>query len=154
MTLVSDKQNLPLPGTADIPQEAEFILSALEAGQYNGKSRRHTYRRSYRVSACLKLFSDGPQTPPWTLYVRDISPKGLGFVTRHRLPLGYGGMLTIMSPQGQITRIDCTLLRCREAVQGWFEGSMYFNREQGMFDAQALKSRPSPAAMTAPQPKL
>ena len=59
-------------------------------------------------------------------------------MTRHRLPLGYGGILTIHSPKGRSLRIDCTIVRCREAVKGWFEGSMYFNREQGVFDRQCI----------------
>jgi PilZ domain len=120
-----------------IPTEADFIISALEAGShagFDGKERRKADRFRYRVAASLKLFSDSPQSPPWTLYVRDVGTGGLGFVTRHRLPLGYGGILTIVAPEGKTLTIDCTLLRCREAIQGWFEGSMYFNREQGAFD--------------------
>ena len=147
MTLVTP-DNLASPAAAPaasaaggLPQEVEFILSALEAAQFTGKSRRTTTRHTYRAEASIKLFSDTPQAPPWTIYARDISPKGLGFVTRHRLPLGYGGMLTIVGPHGKTVKIDCTLLRCRESVQGWFEGSMYFNRELTMFDAEFLKRR-------------
>jgi hypothetical protein len=141
MTLVSDKRRIR-PTAAKVaatlpqalPQEVEFILSALEAGEYSGSTRRRTVRRPYRIAAALKLFSDAPHAAPWQLFVRDVNPQGLGFVTRHRLPLGYGGILSIHAPGGQPLTIDCTLLRCREAVQGWFEGSMYFNREQGVFD--------------------
>ncbi len=124
-----------------LPPEVEFILSALEAGGYDGPQRRGARRNRYRVAASLKLFSDNPQAPPWTLYVRDVNSKGSGFVTRHRLPLGYGGILTITDPSGRTTHIDCTLLRCREAAAGWFEGSMYFNREQRAFDGQFLKAQ-------------
>jgi hypothetical protein len=141
MTLVSDKRARPAAAakvTATLPQalpqEVEFILSALEAGEYSGPTRRRTVRRPYRIAAALKLFSDAAHATPWQIFVRDVNHQGLGFVTRHRLPLGYGGILTIPAPGGQPLKIDCTLLRCREAVQGWFEGSMYFNREQGVFD--------------------
>lgn len=122
-----------------LPQEVEFILSALEAGQYSIRNRRKEHRARYRVAGSLKLYSDTPQAPPWTLYIRDIDTRGLGFVTRHRMPLGYGGILTLRNPQGKTIKIDCTLLRCREAVSGWFEGGMYFNREQADFAAQAIK---------------
>ena len=123
-----------------LPAEVEFILSALEAGAgtFQGQDRRKGDRCSYRVSAALKLYSDDPKAPPATLYVRDVGPGGLGFVTRHRLPLGYGGILTIEAPDGRSLKIDCTLLRCREAIQGWFEGSMYFNREQTAFGRKAM----------------
>jgi hypothetical protein len=137
MTLLSDTTATPIRREA-LPKEVEFILSALEAGQFAGATRRRTQRAPYRVSASLKLFSDTPQAPPWQLYVRDVNAKSLGFVTRHRLPLGYGGLLTLTSPDGRKLSIDCTLLRCREAVQGWFEGSMYFNREQPTFENLAI----------------
>lgn len=121
-----------------LPAEAEFILSALEAGQHSCGDGRKSGRTQYHKPASLKLYSDDPQAPPWHVYVRDIGPQGLGFITRHRLPLGYGGILTIVTPQGKTVRVDCTLLRCREAVQGWFEGGMYFNRHQPCFAADAF----------------
>jgi hypothetical protein len=130
------------PKRQTLPADAEFILSALEAGSFAGngvKDRRKSDRVAYRVTASLKLFSDGEQAPPWTIYVRDIGPGGLGFVTKHRLPLGYGGILNITDTDGRIQTIDCTLLRCREAIQGWFEGSMYFNREQMVFNLERMK---------------
>jgi len=138
--LCLDAPAAPAAAPKPLPPEVEFILSALEAGEYPGPQRRGTRRSRYRVAASLKLFSDNPQAPPWTLYVRDVNAKGSGFVTRHRLPLGYGGILTITDPHGRTTRIDCTLLRCREAAAGWFEGSMYFNRDQAVFEPEVLKA--------------
>lgn len=147
--MIASSDTIPLPKTPaappasapakPLPPEVEFILSALEAGEYGGPQRRGARRTRYRVAASLKLFSDNPQAPPWTLYMRDINPKGSGFVTRHRLPLGYGGILTITDPSGRQLRVDCTLLRCREAAAGWFEGSMYFNREQRVFEPDQIK---------------
>jgi hypothetical protein len=83
--------------------------------------------------ACLQLFSDLIGTPPWTLYTRDAGLRALGFITRHRLPLGYGGTVVIPSPQGEQVIADCTLHRCRETVMGWFEGCLVFNRPQWSF---------------------
>jgi hypothetical protein len=144
MSLLSDNATRTgvagrIPVIPPLPADVEFILSALEAGRFSGPSRRKQDRRTYRVEAKLRLFSDGPDTSPWTLYTRDASHQGLGFVTRHRLPLGYGGIITLMNPQGREVKIDCTLLRCREAVTGWFEGSMYFNREQPGFHPDFLE---------------
>ena len=52
----------------------------------------------YRVAADLRLFSDTPGIPAWRLYTRDASARGIGFVTRDRLPLGYGGVVQLPSP--------------------------------------------------------
>jgi hypothetical protein len=126
-----------------IPPQVELVMSALEAGrhqgssdEYHGPNRRTARRRTLRVRAALRLFSDTQPTPPWALYTRDVHSRGLGFITPHRLPLGYGGVLELPAScagpaaEGEILSIPCTLLRCREAAPGWFEGSVYFNREQ------------------------
>ncbi|MCC6424739.1 MAG: hypothetical protein IT447_14790 [Phycisphaerales bacterium] len=116
-------------GGLEWPAELDFILSALEAGQSSRHKQRSMARKLYRVKAALRLFADGPLEPR-ALFTRDVSRRSLGFVTQHQLPLGYGGILELPAPDGRLLRIDCTLLRCREAVRGWFEGAVYFNREQ------------------------
>ena len=122
---------------ADWPAQVELVMSALEAGPFAGgaRDRRGARRKLLRVKALLRLFIDEPATPPWTLYSRDVYPRGLGFITPHRLPLGYGGLLELPAPDGNSLSVACTLLRCREAVPGWFEGAVYFNRDQPVFSA-------------------
>ena len=70
------------------------------------------------------------------IYTRDVTSRGMGFITRHRLPLGYGGVVHLRGPNGEELCIDCTVRRCRETVHGWFEGSLSFNREQWAFDGE------------------
>jgi len=111
------------------PAELDFILSALEAGQSGRRDQRSTARKMYRVQAAMRLYADGSRESR-VLYTRDVSRRGMGFVSQQQLPLGYGGILELPAPDGRMLRIDCTLLRCREAVRGWFEGAVYFNREQ------------------------
>jgi hypothetical protein len=128
---------LPVSGTEEWPPEAELIISALDAGdgaasESHDNRRRHP-RMPYRVIADLRLFSDQPGSAPWRLYSRDVSARGLGFVTPHRLPLGYGGVVQLASPAGRAVSVNGTLFRCREVGNGWFEGALYFNREQWIF---------------------
>jgi len=132
------------------PPDVEMILSSMEAGRHawkqemenaagdgagahTGEERRAGGRISYHVRAELHLFRDPPGSPPWLLYVRDADPRGLGFISTHRLPLGYGGYVELVAPTGRPLSIPCTLFRCREAVPGWYEGAMNFNREQADF---------------------
>jgi hypothetical protein len=129
------------------PAEVEMILSSMEAGRHAwaqelessgvqgfgapaGEERRAGLRASYRVRAELRLFRDRPGSPAWLIYVRDADPRGLGFISPHRLPLGYGGYVELVAPSGRPLSVPCTLFRCREAVPGWYEGAMSFNREQ------------------------
>jgi hypothetical protein len=118
------------------PREVAMILSALEAGGAPNE-RREVRRTCYRVQAVLRLFADTHGSDDKLLYTRDVNPRSLGFVTSHRLPLGYGGTVDLPAPGGRRLTIHCTLLRCREAAPGWYEGALYFNREQTDFAAQA-----------------
>ena len=120
-------------GTESWPADVDFIVSALEAGSADKTfDKRRAVRVPYRSVGFLKLYSE-PDAKPVTIYSRDVCCKSLGFVTRTRLPLGYGGILTLKGPDGQELRLDVTLLRCREAVPGWYEGALYFNRPQQDF---------------------
>ena len=115
------------------PAMAELILSALESGAHQAKStnrRRSASRVSHRVRGRLRLFSDNAHSPPREVFTRDVHARGLGFITPHRLPLGHGGLVDLPTPSGKIVSVPCTLLRCREAAPGWYEGSVYFNRDQ------------------------
>ncbi len=133
MTLSTFDESIAIAPT-QLPREAEFIMSALELAGHTLERRNHL-RQRYRVAASLSLYSemeDGGE--PIVLYTRDLSATSLGFITRRRLPLGYGGLLTLPNPDGTPHRIDCTLLRCREVTRGWYEGALYFNRPQNFPD--------------------
>lgn len=113
------------------PPEVDLILSALEVGQGSQvDDRRESAREPYRTRAALRLFSDPEGALPSILFTRDVDRRGMGFITRHRLPLGYGGMIRLTLPGGREIEAACTLLRCREAAPGWYEGALNFNRPQ------------------------
>ena len=122
----------------ELTRQAEFILSALDAGGHRRPERRHAPRVRYRVTGSLRLYSEGEEAQGKVVFTRDVCPRCLGFVTPHRLPLGYGGVLEIEDSEGTLVQLDCTLLRCHETVNGWFEGSVYFNRTQWKFAKEEL----------------
>jgi hypothetical protein len=141
---IESKQGIAreLDDSATWPAEVGLILSALEAGRPDGSDRRDHHaagraaRVRYRTRAWLRLFADSENKAPWLLYTRDVNARSLGFVTPHRLPLGYGGVIELNGPDNRPQRVHCTLFRCRETVPGWFEGALYFNREQWSFDVE------------------
>jgi hypothetical protein len=144
MTLVEAFQDdsLLLTATAPFPAEVEFVISALEAGPKPIVDRQKARRSIYRVRATLKLFSDAPDAKPALLFTRNVTSQALAFLTADVLTLSHGGILRIPAPSGEILKINCTVLRCREAAPGWFEGAVYFNREQGFFNADELPEIP------------
>jgi hypothetical protein len=129
--------------TSPFPAEVEFLISALEAGPKPLIDRQKETRTQYRVRATLKLFSDAPDAKPALLYTRNVTTHALAFLTNDVLTLSHGGILRIPTPSGEIVKINCTVLRYREAAPGWFEGAVYFNREQPFFSADAMPGAPS-----------
>jgi hypothetical protein len=116
------------------PREVGMILSAMEVADVH-EERRDLQRLAYRVRASLRLHSDVHGNGDRELYTRDVNPRSLGFITPHFLPLGYGGILQIPTPGGRNLTVHCTLLRCRQVTPGWYEGALYFNRDQNEFAA-------------------
>ena len=114
------------------PAGAELILSAIDSGRHKADpfDRRALPRLRYRVVGRLRLFSDPPHDTPRAIYTRDVNSRGLGFITPHRLPLGYGGFVEFRGPDGRPRRLQCTLQRCREVAPGWYDAALSFNREQ------------------------
>ncbi|MDP9175045.1 MAG: hypothetical protein M3O30_14455 [Planctomycetota bacterium] len=123
---------------AEWPREVSLVLSALEAAGTNVE-QRGVRRTPYRAKALLRLFADTHGCDEMLLYTRDANQRGIGFITTHRLPLGYGGTVEVPSPSGEKLTVHCTLLRCRQAAPGWYEGALYFNRDRSEF--QVLGSR-------------
>ena len=141
-TFDPDAPIAPARVDSKLPAEAEFIMSALEAARGGGRPERRVVGRClHRAVARLRLFSDARDAEPWEIYTRDGAPRAMGFITRHRLPLGYGGLVTLIGPDGEELAIDCTVHRCRETVEGWFEGSLSFNREQPAFKGRARAAK-------------
>jgi hypothetical protein len=129
--------------TAAFPAEVEFLVSALEAGPKPLIDRQKERRSQYRVRASLKLFSDAPDARPALLYTRNVTSQALAFLTNDVLTLSHGGILRIPSPAGEMLKINCTVLRYREAAPGWFEGAVYFNRDQAVFSGDSMPDCPS-----------
>jgi hypothetical protein len=124
---------------SSLPQDAALVLTAMEAAG-GRENRRQSARTTYHSTAMLWLFADAPGSSARVLYTRDVNERGIGFVTRDRLPLGYGGVIRLPGPRtpGKIFSIPCTLYRCRLAAPGWYEGALHFNRDQSEFRPRDL----------------
>ncbi|MGN6725763.1 MAG: PilZ domain-containing protein [Tepidisphaeraceae bacterium] len=112
------------------PPEVDMILSAMEAARADAAEHRLEPRRHHRARAELQLFAHDPLQPPIALFTRDLSRSGMGFITRERLPLGYGGLVAIPLRDNHTITVQCNIYRCREAINGWYEGALTFSVEQ------------------------
>lgn len=126
--------------TQTLVRQARLILSAMAAADVAAQKGKPAYerrrggtRRQFEVPARLRLWADGEAGEPWFLYTRDAEPRGLGFITPDRLPLGYGGTLALTGPDGRSMKVDVTLVRCAAASGGWYHGGLTFVRPQHVF---------------------
>jgi hypothetical protein len=125
--------------TGVIPPEVEFLISALEVAPRPLVERQQLKRTRYRVAASMRLFSDPLDEPRAVVYTRHVNEKAVGFVTQTPLALSHGGVIEMQMPDGRTESIGCTVIRCRQAAPGWYEGAVYFNRPQPDLAASALR---------------
>ena len=136
---LNDKGLADETSTEPFPREVEFVISAMEACPRPAIDRQKLPRFPYRVRASLRLYSDQSDQGPALLYTRHVHSLAIGFLTNRRLPISHGGVLRIRTPRQEVIEIGCTVLRCREVAPGWFEGALYFNREQSAFAPEAFE---------------
>jgi hypothetical protein len=136
MTMFSTtvEANAAVPAATELPADVAMVMSALEAGRHGrAGDRRAGHRRPLRVAAAVRLYADADR-PPVVVYTRDVGGRNVGFLTRERLPLGYGGTIELPGPAGDPVRVACVLLRCSPCAPGWYDASAAFNRLQPQFE--------------------
>ncbi len=149
------------PDGAAFEARARLILSAMDAaGQgreaaatttttgfaerrvTTGAASERVRRVRFHSQASLSLFADPRDAEPWPLFLRDVEARAAGFICPDRMPLGYGGTLQFTAPDGRTLNVDVTLVRCRVCYDGWYEGALYFHRNQpGLLSALKQDNR-------------
>ena len=122
--------------TAALPEDVREVIAMLsgrEASASNASAieRRLTERQDHQVRATMDI-DDHIQRSRLTIYTRDVSSWGVGFLSRMPLPPGSNAMLHIDGQHGRPLRLMCCVLRCREVLPGWFEGAALLFREEPM----------------------
>jgi hypothetical protein len=129
--------------TADLPEDVREVIAMLSGRESTGNAvveRRQTPRHERQVRAAMEI-DDHIQRSRQTIYTRDVSSWGVGFVCRMPLPPGSNAMLQIDGAHGRPLRVMCCVLRCREVMPGWFEGAALFFREEPMLAATTPNHR-------------
>ena len=130
--------------TAELPDDVREVIALLSGRAAVTDSavveRRQTPRLEHHVRAAVEI-DDSIQRSRQTIYTRDVSSWGVGFICRMPLPPGSNAMLHIDGAHGRSLRLMCCVLRCREIMPGWFEGAALLFREEPMLAATATHHR-------------
>ena len=120
------------------PPDVMFLLSVLDGNPSPAAERRIVPRARYRARARLALSGDRAGHPPHELFSRDVTFRSMGFVSEHPVPGDGQGVLHLMMPNNRVRTLACTVLRCREAAPGLYEGAVLFKREHPEFSIESL----------------
>ena len=122
--------------TAEVPEDAREVIAMLSGRQPSRAmvERRQQPREERHCRAAVEI-DDAIQRSRQTVYTRDVSTWGVGFICRTPLPVGSTAMLHIDGAHGRTLRLMCCVLRCREVTPGWFEGAALLFREEPMLAA-------------------
>ena len=121
-----ERRTAGAPVHGALPADVARLLDELHAGSAPAAERRGTPRTRYEVAAEFRLFSDLRVG----LYTRDVSLRGVGFITRDPLHPGAGGTLDVPLPDAGRREVRCIVLRYRQLPDGWAEGALGFTRDQ------------------------
>ena len=133
------QQQQEVAEAAALPEDAEVVILVLTEESSGGGSaaanRRRYPRCAYQVAATLKTAdgadADAASAMRTRVYTRDANQWGVGFVMQEPIPVGSEAYLILDRPgfERPIHR-RCRIVRCREALPGWYEGAAVFHDEE------------------------
>jgi hypothetical protein len=124
--------------SADVPVDAKIVILVLNDHQHPAAANRREHARcAYQVPAMLgSVKGEGAQRK--RIYTRDVNAWGVGFVTQEMVPVGSEAFLLMSKGFGQVVQRKCTIVRCREAMPGWYEGAVRFHAEEPALAPDAI----------------
>jgi hypothetical protein len=113
---------------------AMFVLEAEGALEHEGRTRE-LERFVCRVGARLKPMNDA-RLGMLDVFIRDVSAEHAGFISSHAVDVGASCWIDFVPAEGAPVRTVCTVGRCREFMNGWFEGVIHL---QPVHDVQVAE---------------
>jgi len=123
-TLTQRRPDLfPLDRERAWPLDARMAMFVLEAGGHGPQfvRDRAEERQSCRIIGTV-CDSDRASLKHSIVYVRDVTPRHMGFICQSPLPVGTTVWLNCSDENGQSIRTPCRVGRARQFMSGWTEG--------------------------------
>lgn len=120
----------PIQLHPELPPAAGMAIEKIASGQMPRIDRRRVPRRICRTRAWLEpLDHTGPLRNP-IIYTRDVDQFGAGYIAQHDVSAVGKAILHLPITGSRPMRLPCTVRRCRELMNGWFEGVVDFKDVQ------------------------
>jgi len=99
-----------------------------DAGEVPGEDRRGNNRRRYLAQARLRWAEAGREVAQVsTLYTRDLTGRGVGFITSGELPADSTATVELPGVNGKPVQATGKVVRTKEFADGWQEGYVRFD---------------------------
>jgi hypothetical protein len=134
MRLVTETQTHLPDREKTWPLDARVAMFVLEAGLPNPANRRRRQRHHMRVAADWGV---GESLSERKLYVRDVNSQYVGFITAQAIEVGTRGTIYLEGTDGVRVAVQAVVSRCRQFMEGWYEGCLEFDSPHEDFDRAA-----------------
>ncbi len=121
--MVETTASTPVAGasTTKWPLEIRALLESLSRPTLVEQERRTRQRTPFRLTATIHA---GRDQEPVEVYLRDYDDRAVAFVGSIFLAKDQHVELEIPDPNGTTRRVKCRVGRCRQFIDGWFEGML------------------------------
>jgi hypothetical protein len=118
-----DGATLAVTGDGDWPLEIRALLGALSKPSAAAvRDRRAKPRNHFRALATLWIMQKKCPVAAIPVYLRDYAAGAVSFVGQSCFTGEQRVELETRLPDGTLRRVPCTVSRCRQFREGWFEG--------------------------------
>jgi hypothetical protein len=110
------------------PLEVRALFDALSQPVAVQRERRKGKRVKFRVEAQLLIPADKQDPAPLKVYLRDYDDRAVAFLSSQALQIGEPVELELPMSNGAVRRVRCKVGRCRQFLDGWFEGVLFASK--------------------------
>ncbi len=111
-----------------------IIATMAEVGVMPEPDRRESDRRRYLAQVRIRPIAQADQPhEPLTLYARDLTGDGVGFIACGELPVDKRTLVHLPGPAGRSIAAEGHVVRAQAFASGWHEGFVRFDTPVDLF---------------------
>ena len=140
---MENNQAIPTPRVVE-PDRFErrahaMIATMTDAGEVPEADRREGNRTRYLAQARMRWTDEG-ECQEMTLYTRDLTGEGVGFIAHGELTPSTRGTVELPDAAGKTVAAEAEVVRTKTFANGWNEGYVQFVSPIDLFSDQPIKA--------------
>ena len=129
-----------LPAPDRLERRAHAMIATMaDAGAIPNADRREADRTRFVAQARLRWTDHGDQQHT-TLYTRDLTHEGVGFISHGELAPAARGTVELPGPAGKTVEAEAQIVRTKAFANGWQEGYVEFVSPIDLFSDKPIRA--------------